>query len=435
MLGSLREYALEKLREAGELPAARQAFCAYFLRFAETAQSYIYQPAGAHWLSILDAEQDNCRSALDTAVSEDPRTAIRLAAALAAYWDFRGFYTEGRFRLSACVAAAPEPSRPLAQSLRGLGLMAWAQGDQRFATRQVRRALGVADRLGDREGVVLGLQQLAQIRWSVGDLVTARARLERAIPIARQLASREPLGLCLFRLGLIEMAEDRWEKAEELLTESIRLGRAADDSERVAIASTYLGRVYLATGRLEPAESTLRDSLTTWRDHGSPRQVARILDAMAALAAERGDHARAAWLAGASAGLLERSGVRVRRPIDSATDVRIQRSLTARGAVQALSAGRKADLGAAIAYALGEDSRAASAPATGPESPFGAALTKRQVAVARLVAQGLTNREIAARLFISDRTAEGHVEQIRNKLGFTSRAQVAAWAAQNLPPV
>jgi non-specific serine/threonine protein kinase len=313
--------------------------------------------------------------------------------------------------------------------------MAWAQGDQHFATRQVRRALAVADRLGDGEGVVLALQQLAQIRWAVGDLVTARARLERAIPIARRLASREPLGLCLFRLGLIEMGENRWGEAEELLSESIRLGRAADDSERVAIASTYLGGVYLETGRLDEAESTLRESLTVWRDHGSPRQVARILDAMAALAAERGDHTRAAWLAGASRGLLDRAGVKVTRPIDSAMEARIQRSLPARGAAHALSAGRTADLGAAIAFALGEETTPAPPAVSGPESPFGGALTKRQVTVARLVAEGLTNREIASRLFISDRTAEGHVEQIRNKLGFSSRAQVAAWAAQHLPPV
>ena len=63
-------------------------------------------------------------------------------------------------------------------------------------------------------------------------------------------------------------------------------------------------------------------------------------------------------------------------------------------------------------------------------------LTRREREIAGLVAEGLTNREIARKLFISERTAEGHVEQIRNKLGFTSRSQVASWATQNLvtPP-
>jgi DNA-binding CsgD family transcriptional regulator/sugar lactone lactonase YvrE len=59
------------------------------------------------------------------------------------------------------------------------------------------------------------------------------------------------------------------------------------------------------------------------------------------------------------------------------------------------------------------------------------ALSRREREVAALVAEGLSNREIGERLFISERTAEGHVEQIRNKLGFKSRAQIAAWVASN----
>jgi predicted ATPase/DNA-binding CsgD family transcriptional regulator len=435
MLGSLREYAVERLREAGELKPASHAFCAYFLHLAESANKHIYQPAGAGWLAVLDVERDNCRSALETALAEDPASAIRLAAALTSYWDFRGFYTEGRIRLTAAVQAAPEPTAALAESLRGLGTMAWAQGDQRFAIRQARRALSVAGRLGDADGGVRALQQLAQIRFAAGDLAKARARLERAIPIARGLRDPDALGLCFFRLGLVALAERRWEEAEQLLLESIRLGRAADDSERVAVASTFLGRVYLETGRLDQAEATLQESLATGRHHASPRQVARTLIAMAAVAAQRGDGARAAWLAGASAGLLELVGVNLTQPLDSYTDARLQRALEARGSSRSFAAGHAADVRAAIRFALDEKDEQAAAAGAGPRrAGVEGGLTKRQLVVARLVAEGLTNREIAARLYISERTAEGHVEQIRNKLGFSSRSQVAAWAAQNLPP-
>jgi len=58
-------------------------------------------------------------------------------------------------------------------------------------------------------------------------------------------------------------------------------------------------------------------------------------------------------------------------------------------------------------------------------------LTRREREVAELVARGLTNREIATRLFISERTAESHVEQIRGKLGFHTRSQIAAWVTEN----
>jgi non-specific serine/threonine protein kinase len=57
-------------------------------------------------------------------------------------------------------------------------------------------------------------------------------------------------------------------------------------------------------------------------------------------------------------------------------------------------------------------------------------LSARERLVASLVAQGLSNRQIAGRLVISERTAESHVEHIRNKLGFHSRSQVAAWAVE-----
>ena len=58
-------------------------------------------------------------------------------------------------------------------------------------------------------------------------------------------------------------------------------------------------------------------------------------------------------------------------------------------------------------------------------------LTRRAMEVAELVALGLTNHEIAKRLFLSDRTVEWHIEQILNKLGFSSRSQIAAWVARS----
>lgn len=84
-----------------------------------------------------------------------------------------------------------------------------------------------------------------------------------------------------------------------------------------------------------------------------------------------------------------------------------------------------------IALALGE--RAAPTPATfaAAESPVASPLTKREREVATLVASGQSNREIAASLVISRRTAECHVEHILTKLGFTSRIQIAAWTTQD----
>jgi non-specific serine/threonine protein kinase len=87
----------------------------------------------------------------------------------------------------------------------------------------------------------------------------------------------------------------------------------------------------------------------------------------------------------------------------------------------------------ALAYAF--DAR--SVPADAAPAPVGrsgaSGLTAREFEVAQLVARGLTNKQIAATLVISQRTAEGHVEHVLTKLGFTSRAQIAAWVTERIP--
>src|SRR5206468_5432116 len=95
----------------------------------------------------------------------------------------------------------------------------------------------------------------------------------------------------------------------------------------------------------------------------------------------------------------------------------------------ALVEGAALTLEQVIAYALEEkfgEKPAQRGAEGGPET----GLTRRELEIAELVAEGLTNREIAVRLTIAQRTAEGHVERVLSKFGFTSRAQIAAWVAQ-----
>ena len=88
-------------------------------------------------------------------------------------------------------------------------------------------------------------------------------------------------------------------------------------------------------------------------------------------------------------------------------------------------AGRALSREAAVRLALDES----PAAAIGSQAADAGVLGKREADVARLIAEGLSNKQIAARLFISRRTVDSHVRSILNKLGFNSRAQVAAWMA------
>lgn len=163
--------------------------------------------------------------------------------------------------------------------------------------------------------------------------------------------------------------------------------------------------------------------LAVLRPFALPRHSVPILESLAPVAAARGDHLRAARLAGTAAALLDRIGARppATAPMRSAIGARWQPSLSARGADRAWQEGMAMDLDEAIAYTLGDEAPTPTGRSTPQQTP--STLTRRQLEVAGLVAQGLTIKEIAARLFISERTAEGHIDQICNKVGFNSRSR------------
>ncbi len=104
-----------------------------------------------------------------------------------------------------------------------------------------------------------------------------------------------------------------------------------------------------------------------------------------------------------------------RRPVVEALRAERYRAVLAEGATWTLQQ--------ALVRALGES------PVTPEPTPAESVLTRREREVAELVAQGLSNRRIAAVLTLSMRTVDGHVEHILTKLGFGSRSQVAAWVA------
>ena len=158
--------------------------------------------------------------------------------------------------------------------------------------------------------------------------------------------------------------------------------------------------------------------------------MANPLRGFAALAAENGDHARAVTLATAEEThrlpTVHHPYTTSRRGLAE----RIQRARDALGEAAAATEarGRAMTLDEAIAYAL-EPPVATTRPSPSQTTTPEAALSKRELEVARLVARGLTNRQIAAELVISERTASRHVEHILNKLGFHTRSQIATWVA------
>jgi non-specific serine/threonine protein kinase len=430
MLDSLRAYALDRLHEAGDDRRTRVRFTEHFLALAETAAQNLGRRDGSMWLHALDAEHDNCRAVLETDTLDGPELRLRLAVALLDYWHFRGQFAAGRLWLTALIEAARARTVTLARAWLGLGEFQWAQGDQQAAIRSCRRGLAMATRLGDSYCVVQTLHRLAQISIDLDDLRGARRRLAKALEIARAGSNTRQVASCFMRLGALSLAEERFDDAEALLSQSLAQTRRQGDVELQAAATIVLCRLHLRRGQPDLAEQVSAEGLDALREHGSPRQTALLLEAVAAAAAARGDDERGAKLAGAAASTLERIGASrsVGSPLHAPVVALWQTAASTADGQRAWSEGRAMHLSEAINYALREPP-APEAPAT--EVAQASGLTKRQLEVVRLVAGGLTNQQIAISLHISVRTAEAHLEQIRQKLGFSSRVEIAAWYVQN----
>jgi DNA-binding CsgD family transcriptional regulator len=222
-------------------------------------------------------------------------------------------------------------------------------------------------------------------------------------------------------------------RAHSCLSESIDLLRAAGNANFLAYALRRMGQVALRQGQPDRARALFQDSLSLNGQVRSQRGVAACLVALAGVAAAEGQPLPAARLLGAAECLLERAGERL-SPIDRAEAERQQAALRPRlgdaGFEAALAHGRALPLPDVIASVLAPPGQPASGGRAGRQAEQASlgGLTRREREVAALVAQGRSNREIAAELVIGVKTVEAHVSRVLGKLGFTSRAQVAAWA-------
>ncbi|HYQ83606.1 MAG TPA: response regulator transcription factor, partial [Rubrobacter sp.] len=193
------------------------------------------------------------------------------------------------------------------------------------------------------------------------------------------------------------------------------------------------GWAALVRGDHDRASELFEESVALCKELGDKLTAAESLEGLACTAAAKGVAERAAKLFGAAQGQYEAGGYHhtpreraLREPYLADARSRLD------GAVweTKLGEGRAMALEEAIQYALSEEEGVAPSFPTSEQSRSGqpAALTRREEEVAALVAQGLSNRQIASELHLSERTVENHVSKILRKLRLASRAEIAAWA-------
>lgn len=483
MLEIVREFALERLAEAGEEEAARDAHAAWFLALAEDAAPRLRGPQQLAILDRLDLEHPNLRAALGWLQQRgDREQAIRLGGALGHFWRARGHLSEGRRWLDDLVGlesreiTSSESQRSRAKAANWAGTLAWAQGDFAHALSCHELSLALYRRAGDERGVAFTLNHLGVMAKYGGDF--ARAGQLYADCLARFSAASDPWGVALAktRLGVLALDSGKLESAETLLAESLAQWRALGDREYLALTLVNLGEVAGRRGDDRRAEELVNEALTVLREMGELGVAAyavsllgtialrrRTFDVAAAflfealtlnrsLGAQLGVAQNLEQLAGladlcaqpATAARLWGAAAAIRDEIGSPLLPGDQAQAAALAATAAALGPRRFAATVDEGRALANDRAAAAAAAADlvrhlttsnhpPEArtdPVSGRLTPREREVLRLVTEGRSDREIADTLFVSRRTASTHVATILAKLGVPTRAAAAAHAVR-----
>ncbi len=435
MLETVREFGLEQLATSGEAEEARRRHAAWCLELVEAAdlegcRRPDLDPAAA--FARLDADQGNLRAALTWASERgEVSTLLRLAVAQRTYWLKHGGLNEGRAWLDRAVASsAAAPPALRAAVLSAAGHLARWQGDHERAEPLARESWELYRAHGEVLGEIEGLVLLGWVAEDRGELARSRALHEEALARLRPLPQPIRTAWALHHVGWISYRCGDLATAERHLEEALALFRRGGDGYGAAHVLSYLGAVAHVRGEHARAAGLWQERLgLTWDAWG----LSITLEGLADIAVVRGEVERAARLLGAVEAMRERLGV-TRGPRllsePAAVMAAVRAALGAAAFETAWHEGRRLSPAEARAEAA-LVARTTEPPETGERGAAAAdacGLTRRELEVLRLMADGRTNQEIADALFVSHRTATTHVRHILTKLGLGSRTAAAAFA-------
>lgn len=437
MLKTVRELGLEQLRARGEYHDIAQRHAAYFRLLVKRAEPAIMGgPDQAQWFNTLAVEHDNLRAALRWyEQTGDAASALDLVNGLYWFWYVRGHVTEGRHWYRVALGLGdPTPSPARAQALLSAGKMAHWQSDAASANQLLAAGYEMAKHISDTPNIRLAIGLHGVLAEDSGDYDQAARLYQEALALFCD-CDTEPQVLALKAITLAHLGVAFWgqghlDRANQTWQEALSQHRALEDSWGVANVLGYLALVATEQGALDQAARYQHESLTIFRDARSVEDIAAGVTTTAAIAGLRGELALSARLFGAAEAMREAIGCVLvlpeRRLFERVLD-RLQGALSDKAFAAAQAAGKALTASQAVDEALDALCNAGS-----ERTPADAAsrldLTPREQDVLRLLIKGQTDREIAEALFISPRTAQGHVARLFDKLGVSTRTAAVATA-------
>ncbi|HEX6448756.1 MAG TPA: LuxR C-terminal-related transcriptional regulator [Trebonia sp.] len=475
MLETLRAFGMDRLAEAGEAPGAMATLCRLAVSVAEAAAAGLETTdREAEALRRLDTEDATLAAALAWAADHDPAAALRLAAALASWWRLRGRLNEARARLEAALGHASPASEGWAAAQLAFGHVLYTIGDHARMIACFNAVCEPGNGTERSRWAVDALLARSLTKLNEGDFAAARADAGRALALARDICpeweapalamlggyailtghsalavdfvrrARETLSASTpgtiarwcrqkFAMVLIDVGEFDWARRE--YAAGMALAREVGDLRTIASLLMIKTRLELLAGNIADAGEGLRQAApmaAQIADYLNMRNCVYLGGYLCA-ATGRWTETVTLWAAAdadaASRGLAN-PDEDVYRPRRSEYTGQIERALSPAQIQEARQRGASMLVPAAIEYIgmLTEPDSPGPRGAAETAEPADENLSPRERELVTLVAQGSTNAQIAARLYISVHTVRSHLDRIRDKTGCRRRADLTRLA-------
>jgi len=445
LLDTIREFALDQLetQQPGQSERTRRAHASWFTALAEEVGSQLHGSTQHAWFARLAAERANLRAALGWLADQDDWLGcLRLAGALWEFWWFGGHSWEGSAWLTRALANVQDaPVALQARALEGAAYLAHGVNAMDAAIPLLEDCQRLYEALGDLRGAGAARYMLGVVAEDRGDYARATELLTEAAAMAGRAGDRRGKAFAMLHLGMVTYGRNDFSGAVAYVEQGIALAQEIGSDAGSFFGTYCLALVAVDSGDLPRAAANYRDIIGWLRTSGVfgdqwPRRgidaAGRTLNGIATLAAAArlpelavrlfaaaaADHAAI----GSAPALPERTG------FDRALET-VRSTLAPETFAAAWATGQAMPPSTALTdiEAVLETAGAAPAPAI-PTRSETAGLTEREIEVLRLLVEGLTDREIAQRLFISPRTAMRHVANILGKLDANTRTAAVTYA-------